>query len=123
MLMNNNKTLFKILPIFVPRVMDTIISDFGATFPALLMDSHHIEWRQGVVKTIAKLTDLLIIDPVTVHLLYPDARKKKNYMKLPYPKDIKLEALYSNTADRLKKVIKPAVNDQISKGGGIIVDP
>lgn len=121
--MSNNKPLFKSLPIFVPRVMDTTISDLGITFPALIIDSHHIEWRRGVVDKISKLTNLLIVDPVTVHLLYPDARKKKSFMKLPYPKDIQPETLYSNAKDRLEKVIKPAINDQIKKGGALIIAP
>src|SRR3989344_4606557 len=122
-MMNNTKSLFKTLPIFVPRVMDTTISDLGTKFPALLMDSHHIEWRKGVEGKIAGLTDVFIVDPVTVHLLYPDARKKKNFAKLPYPADIKPEDLYSNAADRLEKVIKPAINDQQSKNGSVIIAP
>jgi len=121
--MSNNKTLFKSLPIFVPRVMDTTISDLGITFPALIIDSHHIEWRRGVVDKISKLTNLLIVDPVTVHLLFPAARKKKNFMKLPYPKNIKPETLYSSAKDRLEKVIKPAIDDQIKKGGDLIIAP
>lgn len=118
-----NKTVFKTTPIFIPRVMDTTIAGLGIIFPALLMDSHHIEWHHGVVKEISKLTDLFIVDPVTIHLLYPDARKKKSFEKLPYPKDIQPEALYSNATDRLEKVIKPAVNDQITKGGALIIAP
>jgi hypothetical protein len=121
--MSNNKSLFNTLPIFIPRVMDTTLSEFGAKLPALLMDSHHIGWRKGVVKTIVGLSDVFIVDPVTVHLLYPDARKRKNFMKLPYPSDIEPEVLYSNATDRLEKVIKPAVNDQLSKDGGIIIAP
>lgn len=121
--MSNNKSLFKTLPIFIPRVMDTTIAELGTKFPALLMDSHHIEWRKGVVEKVSGLTDMFIVDPVTVHLLYPDARKKKNFAKLPYPSDIEPEALYSNATDRLEKVIKPAVNDQLSKSAGAIIAP
>lgn len=121
--MSKNKDLFKQLPIFIPRVMDTTIIDLGFTFPAVLMDSHHIEWHKSVVGKITRVTDLLIVDPVTVHLLYPDARKQKNYGKLPYPKDIEPETLYSNATDRLEKIIKPAVNDQLSKNGGVIIAP
>lgn len=121
--MSNKRSLFKTLPIFVPRVMDTTVSDLGTKFSALLMDSHHIEWHSGVVGKIIGLADVFIVDPVTVHLLYPDARKKKNFAKLPYPTDIKPEDLYSNVADRLEKVIKPAIKDQQSKNGSVIIAP
>lgn len=121
--MNNRKPLTTELPVFIPRVMDKTISELGTKFPVLLMDSHHIEWRPGVVDSLVSLADSFVVDPVTVLLLYPDARKMKNFAKLPYPKDIKPEDLYSNATDRLEKIIKPAVNDQITKNASVIIAP
>lgn len=121
--MSKVKSLFQTQPLFIPRVMDTTVSELDIKFPVLLMDSHHIEWRKGVVEKLRGLSDMFIVDPVTVHLLYPDARKKKSYAKLPYPADINPEALYSNATDRLEKVIKPAVKDQEDKGSDVIIAP
>ena len=121
--MSSNNSIFSSQPIFIPRVMDSSLSELGVRFPALLMDSNHIEWRKGIVDEVASLTDLFIVDPVTVHLLYPAARRKKNFAKLPYPDDINPENLYSNATDRLEKVIKPAVEDQTSKNSSVLIAP
>ena len=119
----NNKPLIQTTPIFIPKIYDKTIKEMGISFPALLMESPHVDWHQGVRDEAAKLTNLLIIDPVTSHLLYPNARKKVSYKKLPYPADINSEELFSSQVDRLEKVIKPSINDQISKGASIIIAP
>jgi len=121
--MSNTNTIFPTQPIFIPRVMDSSLSELGLKFPALLMDSHHIEWRKGIVEEVIKTTGVFIVDPVTVHLLYPEARKKSNFAKLPYSKDIKPEDLYSNGTDRLNKIIIPSIEDQLSKNAQVIITP
>ena len=67
------------LPIFIPKPLDSEIAELGLKYPAVLMDSHHIEWRSEVAKKIVKVSDLFIVNPVTHFLLYKDARNGKNF--------------------------------------------
>jgi hypothetical protein len=118
-----NEYQFESIPFFIPKIIDSTILDIGTSFPALLMESPHVEWRPGVHEIAIKATDLLIIDPVTSHLLYPDARKKPSYKKLPYPEDINPEVLFSSQTDRFEKIIVPSVDDQIKKQANVIIAP
>lgn len=110
-------------PIFIPKVMESTIVDLGITFPAVLMDSHHIEWRKKVQEKVIEVCTTFIVDPVTYHLLYPDARLRKNFKKLPYVDGLTPETLYSSPTERLDKLIKPCIEDEKAKGASVYIAP
>lgn len=115
--------LFSKTPIFIPKVKDTTVVDANITLPAILMDSHHVEWRKNVQESVVGVCEKFIVDPVTYHLLYPDARSRKNFKKLPYEEGLSPEVLYSSPTDRLEKLIKPCITDQKTKGASIYLAP
>ncbi|MBN1463858.1 MAG: hypothetical protein JW922_09335 [Paludibacteraceae bacterium] len=117
------KQFFDDNPLFIPKVADLTAIDAGADVPAVIMDLHHTKWRQHVPEKIIEAGIPLIVDPVTGHLLFDGAKNKANFKKLNYAKDISPEALYSDAEARLKKVIEPAIADQLSAGASVIVVP
>lgn len=118
------KTLFSKLPIYIPKVQDSTISEIpDLHLPAVLIDSPHIAWRPKSAKDVKKVSDLLIVDPVTHCILYKDASEGKNFQKLPYPQKVEPETLYSDAAFRNEKIVAPCIEDQINKGADLIISP
>lgn len=118
-----SKNFFDDKPLFIPKITDLTAIEAGMELPAVLIDLHHTIWRPVVAKTAVEKGVPVIVDPVTLHLLYTGAKNKKNFKKLTYGQDISPEELYSNVDDRLNKVIIPAVTSQINAGASVIIAP
>jgi len=117
------KNIFKNKPIFIPKSLDSKLADLGMQFPAILMDGHNIEWRPGVLKAIRPVADVFIVNPVTHRMLFKDAKEKSSFKKLPYPKNINAEKLYSDPEFRMEKIIKASVEYQIKRGASLVIAP
>jgi len=115
--------MFDKLPSFIPKVTDLTAFEGDFELSAVLMDLPHTKWRPVVAKKAVEEGVPLIVDPATVHLLYPAARDKKNFQKLSYGQDIVPEDLYSSSDERLNRVIIPAVTSQVDAGASVIVAP
>lgn len=117
------KSLFSQTPIFIPKVRDQKIAELGLKYPAVIMDSHNIEWRPKAAKKIFDVSKLFIVNPVTHFLMCRDARNGTNFKKLPYSKKVEAEKLYSDASFRMDKLVIPCINDQLKKGANIIIAP
>lgn len=117
------KSLLSQSPVFIPKLRDVKITELKLQFPAVLMDSHNIEWRPNVAKKIREVSKLFIVNPVTHILMFRDARNTPNFKKLPYPLKVEAEKLYSDASFRTEKLVKPCIEDQLKKGAGIVIAP
>src|SRR3989344_6509283 len=106
-------------PIYIPKVQDGKISDWGVKIPAVFMNAHILAWRPGTASVKAS-GDMFIVDPVTDRVLSNRA-VKKNFKKLGYP-DVEPEQLYSDAVAR-KKLIEQAIKNQLNVGADIIIAP
>lgn len=117
------KFLLSQSPIFIPKVRDQKIAELGLKYPAVIMDSHHIEWRSNAVKKIFEVSKLFIVNPVTHFLMFRAARETVNFKKLPYSMKVEAEKLYSDASFRMDKLVIPCIDDQLKKGASIIIAP
>ena len=67
--------------------------------------------------------DVFIVNPVTHRMLFKDAKEKSSFKKLPYPKNINAEKLYSDPEFRMEKIIKASVEYQIKRGASLVIAP
>lgn len=118
----NNKLFISNSPFFLLNATDKHAEKLGISFPAVLMDSRHIEWRPLVAEKLKKITDVFIVDPRTDILLFKAASDGPNFKKLKYPKKIEPEKIYSEPELR-KTIIDKAIDDQQKKGASLLIAP
>ncbi len=116
-----NKPLLSQSVIFIPKPLDSGITELGLKFPAVMLDAHIAEWRPKVAKRIPSISELLIVNPVTYYLLYKNT--PKSFKKLPYPHGATFEKLHSEPEFRFEKLIQSSVEYQLAKKADIIVAP
>lgn len=109
-------------PIFIPNLQDLTTDEPDLRYLAILADATHINWRPKTFKKLKAKTDLFIVDPSTDKLMFKDAKAKINFKKLKYP-EVEPEILYSDADFRTKKIVYPAIEDQIKKGADVLIVP
>jgi len=107
-------------PIYIPKVQDNNIREWNLKLPALFVNAVTLVWRPSVL-SIKQNTDVFIVDPVTDRILYPEARKKKNFKKLKYP-EVEPEEIYSNALVR-RDLIEKSIKHQIDANASIVIAP
>lgn len=110
-------------PIFIPKLPNKTMSEWGVHLPAAIVEALVIFWRPKTIDAIREFSDAIIIDPITHQMLFKESSEKKNFKKIGYPEEVNQESIYSNSEYRKNHIIVPAVNVQIEAGADFIVAP
>lgn len=107
-------------PIYIPKVQDGNITDWKLHLPVICVNAQALAWRPSII-SLKKNSDIFIVDPVTDRLLLSEAREKKSFKKLKYPK-AEPEKFYSDAFTR-RKLIEQCIINQTNAGASLLIAP
>jgi len=107
---------------FIPKVRDTKFCLFEGKIEAIIIDANSLEASPSILECAPAKAELIIIDPVTHLLEFPESSGKPNYNKLPYS-GVDASKIFPDPSYRLDQFIKPVVSYQNENNSSVIIAP
>lgn len=107
---------------FIPKVRDTKFCLLEGQIESIMIDANSLEASPSILECAPAKTNLIIIDPVTHLLEFPESSGKTNYQKLPYS-GIDASRVFPDPSYRLDQFIKPVVTYQNEHNSSVIIAP